>query len=90
LHPCFEEAGAAWKEKGYVEVRDYFRERAIKQTYGHFIHRPLGTYLNSVIAAGCTLQRIIEPQLEKTIAELHHAERYWSVPGYIIIFATKS
>ncbi|GHO85869.1 class I SAM-dependent methyltransferase [Dictyobacter formicarum] len=89
LHPCFEEAGSQWQEKGYVEVRDYFRERAVKQTYGYFIHRPLSTYLNSVIEAGCTLQRIIEPQLEKTIAELHHAERYWSVPGYIIIFATK-
>jgi hypothetical protein len=26
LHPCFEEAASAWKEKGYVEVREYFRE----------------------------------------------------------------
>lgn len=90
LHPCFEEAGSKWQEKGYVEVRDYFREHAVKQTFGYFIHRPLSTYLNSVIEAGCTLQKIIEPQLEKTVAELHHAERYWSVPGYIIIFATKS
>ncbi|MBO0782422.1 MAG: class I SAM-dependent methyltransferase [Ktedonobacteraceae bacterium] len=90
LHPCFEEAGSAWQAKGYVEVRDYFRERAIKQTYGHFIHRPLSTYLNSVISAGCTIQKVMEPQLEKTVAELHHAERYWSVPGYIIIYATKS
>jgi 2-polyprenyl-3-methyl-5-hydroxy-6-metoxy-1,4-benzoquinol methylase len=90
LHPCFEEPGAAWGEKGYVEVRDYFRERAVGQTYGHFIHRPLSTYLNSVIDAGCTLQRVIEPQLERTLAERHDAERYWSVPGYIIIAATKS
>jgi 2-polyprenyl-3-methyl-5-hydroxy-6-metoxy-1,4-benzoquinol methylase len=90
LHPCFEEAGSTWKEKGYVEVRDYFRERAVKQDYGHFIHRPLSTYLNSVIEAGCVLQRVLEPQLEQAIAELHHAQRYWSVPGYIVIFATKS
>jgi trans-aconitate methyltransferase len=39
LHPCFEEAGSAWKEKGEVSVRDYFRERAAKQTYGYFISR---------------------------------------------------
>jgi 2-polyprenyl-3-methyl-5-hydroxy-6-metoxy-1,4-benzoquinol methylase len=90
LHPCFEEAGSAWKEKGYVEVRDYFSERAVKQTYGYFIHRPLSTYLNSVIEAGCRLQRVIEPQLEQTIALAHHAERYWLVPGYIVIFATRS
>jgi 2-polyprenyl-3-methyl-5-hydroxy-6-metoxy-1,4-benzoquinol methylase len=90
LHPCFEEAGSAWEEKGYVEVRDYFRERAVKQTYGYFIHRPLSTYLNSVIAAGCTLQKVLEPQLEQAIAQLHQAERYWSVPGYLVVFATKS
>lgn len=90
LHPCFEEAGAAWKEKGYVEVRDYFQERAIKQTYGYFIHRPLSFYLNSVIEAGCTLQKVIEPQLEKSIAELYQAERYASIPGYFVIFATKA
>ncbi|HEY4382909.1 MAG TPA: class I SAM-dependent methyltransferase, partial [Ktedonobacteraceae bacterium] len=90
LHPCFEESGSAWQGKGYVEVRDYFRERAVKQTYGYFIHRPLSTYLNSVIEAGCMLQRIVEPQLEQTIAREHHAERYWSVPGYIVIFATRS
>jgi 2-polyprenyl-3-methyl-5-hydroxy-6-metoxy-1,4-benzoquinol methylase len=89
LHPCFEEGGSAWKGKGYVEVRDYFQERAIKQSYGHFIHRPLSTYLNSVIQAGCLLQRVIEPQLDKVTAELHHAERYWSVPGYMVIFATR-
>ncbi|MBV9231878.1 MAG: class I SAM-dependent methyltransferase, partial [Chloroflexi bacterium] len=89
LHPCFEEAGSSWKEKGYVEVREYFRERAIKQEYGSFIHRPLSTYLNSIISAGCQLQRIIEPQLEHTIADAHHAERYWLVPGYIVLFATR-
>ena len=89
LHPCFDEAGSVWKGKGYVEVRDYFRERAIKQTYGHFLHRPLSTYLNSVIEAGCMLQRVIEPQLEQTIAERYCAERYWLVPGYLVIFATK-
>ncbi|MBA2394747.1 MAG: hypothetical protein H0V70_18630 [Ktedonobacteraceae bacterium] len=90
LHPCFEESGSAWEKKGVVEVRDYFRERAVPQSYGQFIHRSLSTYLNSVIQEGCTLQRVIEPQLDKTIAELHHAERYWSVPGYIVIYATRA
>lgn len=90
LHPCFEETGALWNTKGFVEVRDYFRERPVQQQYGHFIHRTLSTYLNSVIQAGCTLQQIIEPQLEKTLAERSNAERYWAVPGYIVLFATKT
>ncbi len=46
LHPCFEEAGSEWKKKGTVEIRDYFQERSVKQNYGHFIHRPLSSYLN--------------------------------------------
>ena len=90
LHPCFEEAGAEWKKKGFVEVRDYFQEHPVKQDYGHFIHRPLSIYLNSVIQAGCTLQQVIEPQLEETLAQQYDAERYWYVPGYILISAIKS
>jgi 2-polyprenyl-3-methyl-5-hydroxy-6-metoxy-1,4-benzoquinol methylase len=90
LHPCFEEPGAAWKEKGYVEVREYFQERPVAQTYGYFIHRPLSAYLNSIIQAGCQIQRIIEPQLEESVAREHHAERYWHVPGYVVISAVKS
>jgi SAM-dependent methyltransferase len=89
LHPCFEEPGAAWKTKGYVEVRDYFRERAVPQRYGFFIHCPLSAYLNSVIDAGCTIQRVIEPQLEESIARQYDAERYHDVPGYIVISALK-
>jgi SAM-dependent methyltransferase len=87
LHPCFEEPGAAWKTKGYVEVRDYVRERAVPQRYGYFIHRPLSAYLNSMIEVGCSIQCIIEPQLETSIAQQYDAERYYDVPGYIVISA---
>lgn len=90
LHPYFEESGVEWKKKGCVEMRDYFRERAVKQDYGHFIHRPLSTYLNAVMRAGCTLQQVIEPQLEKAVALQYDAERYWHVPGYIIVSATRA
>jgi hypothetical protein len=89
LHPCFEESGAAWKDKGYVELRDYFVERAVGQTYGYFIHRPLSTYLNSVIRAGCVIEQVLEPQLEPEVAARYHAERYASVPGYLVIAARK-
>jgi len=89
LHPCFEEPGAEWRKKGYVETTDYLQERVVKQDYGHFIHRPLSAYLNSVIQAGCALQSVLEPQLDKTLAEQHHAERYWSVPGYLVVVAQK-
>jgi len=89
LHPCFEEAGSAWKEQGYVAVRDYFSEQTVRQTYGYFIHRPLSTYLNSVIRTGCMIQQVLEPQLEPAIAARYDAERYTFVPGYLMVCATK-
>lgn len=89
LHPCFEESGREWQKKGYVEVRDYFGTYQVPQTYGYFFHRPLSTYLNDLIREGCTLQTIVEPQLDERIAREHQAERYARVPGYIVIYATK-
>lgn len=89
LHPCFEETGSLWKEKGYVEVHDYFQERVVKQGYAHFVHRPLSTYLNSLIQEGCTLKKLVEPQLDQALAQQYHAERYWHVPGYLVIHALK-
>ena len=89
LHPCFEESGSAWASKGYVETREYFRERAVPQRYGHFVHRPLSTYLNSVIQAGCTIQQLLEPQMDEGVARCLQAERYTHVPGYIVIAAVK-
>jgi 2-polyprenyl-3-methyl-5-hydroxy-6-metoxy-1,4-benzoquinol methylase len=90
LHPCFEEAGREWKNKGFVEVRSYFQEQTIKQDYGYFIHRQLSTYLNSVMQAGCTIQQVLEPQLDFAVAEQYDAERYWCVPGYMVIYATRA
>lgn len=89
LHPCFEEPGAAWGEKGSVETRDYFEERAVPQTVGHYIHRPLGAYLNSVMQAGCRLDLVLEPRLDEATARQYHAERYAHVPGYLVISASK-
>ena len=90
LHPCFEESGSTWVGKDYVEVREYFQERAVPQGYGHFIHRPLSTYLNSVIQVGCAIQQVLEPPLDHEIAQRLQAERYAHVPGYIVISTVKS
>lgn len=89
-HPCFEEPGAAWNEKQFVAVRDYFDERAVEQTYGYFIHRTLGSYLNSVVRAGCEIREVLEPRLDPDIAGRYDAQRYAAVPGYLVILAIKS
>lgn len=90
LHPCFEEPGAAWKKHGFVAVRDYFTERAVEQTYGSFIHRPLSCYLNSVLQAGCIIDQVVEPQWDPADAIHDDAERYAHVPGYLVVLATTS
>lgn len=90
-HPCFEEPAAAWNKKGYVEVREYFQERAIPSGYGHWFHHPLSSYLNLVIRAGCTLQEIIEPQLDQEIVQQYgeqHARNAY-VPQFLIVHVRK-
>lgn len=90
LHPCFEEAATEWPVKGYVEVREYFQERAIPNTYDHYFHRPLSAYLNLVIHAGCTLEDIIEPQLAARLVRPGTAdERNRHVPQFLVVHARK-
>ncbi len=89
-HPCFEESATAWAGKGYVEVREYLQEFTRPSTYGHWFHRPLSTYLNLVIREGCTLQRIIEPQLAQALIAGDAArERNVHVPQFLIVHATR-
>lgn len=90
-HPCFEESATEWNKKGFVEVREYFQERAIPSGYGHWFHRSLSSYLNLVIHKGCTLQEILEPQLDQSIVQQHgeHHTRNMHVPQFLIVHARK-
>lgn len=89
LHPCFEEPGSEWPKKGYVEVREYFQERAIPQSFAHLFHRPLSSYLNFIIQIGCVLQQVIEPQLDEQVARSSKNDRDVHVPSFIIIHARR-
>ncbi len=89
LHPCFEEPGSEWLPKGYVEVREYLSEYSKPQTFGYLFHRPLSSYLNLVIQAGCTLRQIIEPQLGQEQARQLGNARDVHVPSFIVIHAVR-
>lgn len=89
LHPCFDDPEADWDAKGYVEVREYFQQRAIQQSIGYFFHRPLSSYLNLVIRAGCSIQQVIEPQLDLETARRIGHERNVHVPNFIVVDAVK-
>lgn len=90
LHPCFEEPGAEWLRKGYVEVREYLSEYTKEQRFGTLFHRPLSSYLNLVIQCGGHIQHIIEPQLSQEAAEQIGNSRDVHVPSFIVIQAIKS
>jgi 2-polyprenyl-3-methyl-5-hydroxy-6-metoxy-1,4-benzoquinol methylase len=90
LHPCFEETGAEWVKKGYVEVREYLQEHTVRQSFAYLFHRPLSTYINFVIQEGCALQKMIEPRLDEELAQKGSvSERYVHVPGYVVICAIR-
>ena len=90
LHPCFEESGSAWASQGYVAVREYLSEYTTPQTsFGVFFHRPLSAYITLLLAEGCALRAMREPQLDPQLAREYGAERYTHVPGYVVIGAER-
>lgn len=90
-HPCFEERGPGFVERGAIEVQEYLAEYPIAQTYTIAFHRPLSSYINLVADAGCTIQRMLEPQLAPELVEEYpHYRRDAHIPSYIVIAARKS
>jgi 2-polyprenyl-3-methyl-5-hydroxy-6-metoxy-1,4-benzoquinol methylase len=90
VHPCFEEPSPLWSEKGDVEAYEYLKEYHWHQKFAPLFHRPLSTYINQIIAGGCTLQQLIEPQLpsERATDSASH-QRMMRVPSVIVIDALK-
>jgi 2-polyprenyl-3-methyl-5-hydroxy-6-metoxy-1,4-benzoquinol methylase len=90
VHPCFEEPTPLWGEKGHVEVYEYLQEYHWHQNFAPLFHRPLSTYINQIIAEGCTLQRLIEPQLSPELAtDSPSHQRMMRVPRVLVIDARK-
>jgi 2-polyprenyl-3-methyl-5-hydroxy-6-metoxy-1,4-benzoquinol methylase len=89
-HPCFEASSSEWARKGCVEVREYLHDYAIAQTISSRFHRPLSSYLNLILRAGCVLRHMVEPQLSVDVARQLGNDRDVHVPSFIILHATKS
>jgi len=89
-HPCFEERGPGFNERAYITVSDYFAERVIPQQGAPLFHRSLSTYINVVCDSGCSIKKMIEPQLASAIvANYPHYQRDAHIPSYIVISAVK-
>jgi 2-polyprenyl-3-methyl-5-hydroxy-6-metoxy-1,4-benzoquinol methylase len=89
LHPCFEES-VDWTIKQSVETKEYFEKYQVKQFIGHFFHRTLSEYVNLVIQEGCSITKLVEPQLDKSVAlEIKKHERNLHVPSFLVVQAKK-
>lgn len=62
-HPCFDMPGKWEEEKPYVKVSNYFSEYKIQNYIGFSFHHMLSTYVNILIENGCTIKKMLEPQL---------------------------
>lgn len=67
-HPCFEQSSGDWGRTGRVEVTEYLADYEMPRPAAPDFHRPLATYVNAVIAAGCRIVEIAEPGLDPELA----------------------
>ncbi|HEV8192020.1 MAG TPA: methyltransferase domain-containing protein [Ktedonobacterales bacterium] len=101
LHPCFDaEPGAAWRHKQAIETREYLHpytrayadlySTASQEAFGYLFHRPLSAYVNTLLAAGLALQRMVEPHLssDEGVRALGN-DRDCHVPSFIALCLAK-
>lgn len=97
-HPCFQTPGSTWmeSESGTVSrvVNNYFNERfwysenasGVRGQVGAY-HCMLSTYLNTLIEAGLSLERIVEPQAIGNVAERVPGNK--EVPAALVVLCRK-
>jgi len=89
-HPCFEQSCADWTRTGIVEVTRYLSEYEIPGSVAPDFHRPLSTYLSAVLDAGCSLERIVEPGLDRAFAAQDRRLRpFTEIPLFVVVAARK-
>lgn len=90
-HPAFENLWTTWRRHGEYRLTRYLAEYEIS---GHATdyHRPLSTYLNAIIEAGCRIRAMIEPGLDPEVAResgIDGIEAYTHLPNFVIISADR-
>ena len=88
-HPCFEESSAMWPEKRTIETQDYLHLTVREQRISYRFHRPLSHYLNTLLDAGFTLRRMVEPQLSEEGARALGNDRDLYVPSFVALSLVK-
>ncbi len=90
-HPCFD-VKEGWRvQKSYVEVKNYFNEYKMHNYIGYSFHHMLSAYINIVVEEGCSIKKMLEPQLPLEIAQQNkYNQRDKHVPNFLLIQAIKN
>jgi ubiquinone/menaquinone biosynthesis C-methylase UbiE len=97
-HPCFQTPLSSWlsEQDGAVSraVRGYFEEKFWRSDNPHGVrgqvgayHRTLSTFINTLVAAGLAIERVVEPQATRDIAR--RVPGYKEVPAMLLIRCRK-
>jgi ubiquinone/menaquinone biosynthesis C-methylase UbiE len=98
-HPCFQTPTSTWMDKAdgtvWRALRGYFQEvfwrsdnrSGVRGQVGAY-HRTLSTYVNCLIEAGLSLERLCEPQASGHVAE--RVPGYGEVPAVLVARCRKS
>ena len=89
-HPCFPGSDKDWQKLGYVKISEYFNRKPQKNNFGSSYDRPIQNYVNFLIANGCDIVQMVEPQISKEVAEEDkNWDRNYHVPQFLFISARK-
>ncbi len=87
--PALRTPRRSWRESECVQVQEYLREYERPGPYGVDIHRPLSTYLNTMIGLGCCLTELAEPGLDPLLAS-EDTQAAVHVPNFVIVAARRA
>lgn len=92
LHPCFEDLAETLGTRGHYQTSEYLSEYVIEGPSGPDFHRPLSLYLNEIARLGCAITKVVEPGLDKRIADESgdpRLEAYVRMPNFLIVAAER-
>lgn len=101
-HPCFEYVekdhedakdfrhAPDWQDQPYIKVGEYFEEYTVKNFIGYSFHHTLSQYINFILDNGCSLKKLVEPQMPEEIAKQYRQhERDFHVPSFLLVKAVR-
>ncbi len=87
-HPCFEQSLRTWTRTGRAEITQYLSEYELPGSISPDFHRPLSTYVSTVLQAGCRIVGLDEPRVQpSTVADHPYLRPLLELPLFLLLGA---